>query len=192
MGCSETETRNIGLKMLISVGLAYLLILFKVLKLIYGGSFSCSVSIETVVLVPSCPGNEEEWRKAAKQKNCPAYASKCDNPDKLMYHCVVNEYVNETLEVCAIQQNIVGGYCTEYNRRGNVIQLNYNRKCDSRPLALNPCPKFYLSNETFKYPLCYKLVMTSRPSTESATISSSTNLIEFDNSENVTTSNMDM
>ena len=79
------------------------------MQLIYGESFSCSESIKTIVPVSSCPGNEEEWRKAAKQKNCSAYASKCDDPDKLMYHCVVNEYVNETLEVCAIQQNIVGG-----------------------------------------------------------------------------------
>lgn len=72
-------------------------------------SFSCSVSQDTVQSVPSCPETEEEWRKAAKRKNCSAYAAQCDEPAQFVYHCVINAYINQTLEVCAYSENIIGG-----------------------------------------------------------------------------------
>lgn len=60
-------------------------------------------------IVGGCPDNEGEWRLAAERKNCSAYASRCDKPEKLLYHCVINAFVNETLEVCAYRRNIVFG-----------------------------------------------------------------------------------
>ena len=42
----------------------------------------------------------------------------------------------------------IAGFCTEYSRLGNVIQLNYKRNCQT--FIPNPCPIFYLSNTAFK------------------------------------------
>lgn len=62
---------------------------------------SCPVSQSTVQAVDDCPNTKEKRREAATRKNCAAYASQCDEPDRLEYHCVINTFVNETLEVCA-------------------------------------------------------------------------------------------
>lgn len=60
-------------------------------------------------IVDDCPVSEEDWRKAAARKNCSAYASQCDKPDKFVYHCVINTFVNQTLEVCAYGKEILLG-----------------------------------------------------------------------------------
>lgn len=67
---------------------------------------SCEVSKLTVQTVDDCPITAEEWRMAAARKNCSAYANQCDEPKRLEYHCVINSFVNQTLEVCAYAQNI--------------------------------------------------------------------------------------
>lgn len=75
-------------------------------------SNSCEVTRSTVQVVDSCPDSEERWREAAARKNCYAYSSQCSEPTRLVYHCVISPYVNQTLEVCAYAQNIVSGiYC---------------------------------------------------------------------------------
>lgn len=60
-------------------------------------------------VVDDCPDTKEKWREASARKNCSAYASQCDEPDRLVYHCVINVFVNETLEVCAYSRIIVLG-----------------------------------------------------------------------------------
>lgn len=60
-------------------------------------------------VVDDCPDTKEKWREALARKNCSAYASQCDEPDRLVYHCVINAFVNETLEVCAYSRIIVLG-----------------------------------------------------------------------------------
>lgn len=60
-------------------------------------------------IVDICPVSEEEWRQAAARKNCTAFANRCSEPDKLVYHCVIDPYVNQLIEVCAYAQNIVLG-----------------------------------------------------------------------------------
>lgn len=72
-------------------------------------SDSCSVSRSTVQAVDDCPDTEEQWREAAVRKNCSVYASHCDEPRSLVYHCVINAFVNQTLEVCAYSRIIVSG-----------------------------------------------------------------------------------
>lgn len=72
-------------------------------------SDSCSVSPSTVQVVDDCPGSEEKWRDAAARKNCAAYANRCSEPEKLVYHCLINSFVNITLEVCAYSRIIVLG-----------------------------------------------------------------------------------
>lgn len=86
-----------------------LLILVFLTQISVSVSDSCEVSRSTVQVVDSCPDSEEKWRKAAARKNCTAYAIQCDQPKRLVYHCVINELVTQTLEVCAYTQYIFLG-----------------------------------------------------------------------------------
>lgn len=70
---------------------------------------SCPISTKTVQVVEDCPDSLEKWNRAAERKNCAAFATQCGEPKKLQYHCVINTFVNETIEVCAYAQNIVHG-----------------------------------------------------------------------------------
>lgn len=83
-------------------------------QIISGISVSCPISPSTVEIVGGCPDSKEKWRLAAARKNCTAIASQCDEPDKLVYHCVINEYANKTLEVCAYWKIIVLGLFHEF------------------------------------------------------------------------------
>lgn len=70
---------------------------------------SCPISRMTVKVVEECPDSLEKWNRAARKKNCEAFATQCGGPKKLQYHCVINPFVNETIEVCAYAQTIVFG-----------------------------------------------------------------------------------
>lgn len=58
----------------------------------------------------SCPTNYQEWETAANHKNCKITAAQqnCSEADKFVYHCVIDGFENETLEVCAPQKLITG------------------------------------------------------------------------------------
>lgn len=116
---------------------------------------SCSVSPSTVEIVENCPHSEEKWKEAAARKNCSAYANQCDAPGRLKYHCVINTFVNVTLEVCAYGKEILLGHCTEYSQSGNRIQESFRTNC--RRFTQNPCPIGYHSTEAYKYPGCYDM-----------------------------------
>ncbi|XP_078334877.1 uncharacterized protein LOC111101012 isoform X2 [Crassostrea virginica] len=136
------------------------------------GSDPCPVSKTTVQIVDRCPQTQDDWNDAAARKNCSQYADQCDQPDKLQYHCVINPYVNQTLEVCAYVQNIVLGYCAEYTILGNLIQANFKTNCTA--FKQKPCPAFYRSKDAFLYPGCYELVKNSTASSSVSTVSSTT------------------
>lgn len=70
---------------------------------------SCPISRKTVQVVDTCPDSLEKWNRAAERKNCAALATHCGKPKELQYHCAINPFVNETIEVCAYAQNIVLG-----------------------------------------------------------------------------------
>ncbi|XP_062566603.1 uncharacterized protein LOC134228923 [Saccostrea cucullata] len=116
---------------------------------------SCPVSRQTMKIVSNCPTSESEWNEASQRKNCSAFASQCSKPDKFVYHCVINPFVDQLLEVCAYEKVIVFGYCTEYSKSGNIIQENYRTNCSN--FTQNPCPTRYHSKEAYKYPGCYNL-----------------------------------
>lgn len=125
---------------------------------------SCPVSKETVEIVDNCPVTEEKWREAAAGKNCEAYASQCGEPERLVYHCVINAFINQTLEVCAYMRVIVLGFCTEYSFGGNLIQQNFRTNCSK--FTQYPCPSSYPSTDAYKYPGCYEMTKkTAGPST---------------------------
>lgn len=79
------------------------------LKILQSSRDSCHISRSTVQIVKDCPKSEEQWKQAAVRKNCEAYAGQCSKPERLEYHCVINPFMNQTLEVCAYAQNIVLG-----------------------------------------------------------------------------------
>lgn len=97
-------------------------------------SDSCDVSRTTVLTVEDCPTSEEGWREAAARKNCAAYASQCSDPEKLEYHCVINPFLNQTLEVCAYATNIVLGKLFTID----LIQAETNRQIFVIVILLTP------------------------------------------------------
>lgn len=117
---------------------------------------SCEGSADTVRTVERCPTDSKSWEMAAKNMNCDAIKQNCSQSSSrrlFQYHCVINAWMNVTLEVCAPNRTIFG-YCTEYNIMGRVIQENYHANCRN----LNPpCPSFYNSAEAYKYQSCYQL-----------------------------------
>uniref|UniRef100_A0A8W8JMK6 Uncharacterized protein n=1 Tax=Magallana gigas TaxID=29159 RepID=A0A8W8JMK6_MAGGI len=100
------------------------IILHREAKTSVTGSNSCEVTRSTVQVIDDCPDSEEKWKEAAERKMCDVPAKQCSEPERLVYHCVINPYVNQTLEVCAYAQNIVHGRCTHYDISGNMMQEN--------------------------------------------------------------------
>lgn len=116
----------------------------------------CKESATKIRYVKECPTDNKSWDIAAKSMNCENIKQNCSSSKQhqFQYHCVLNEFENALLEVCALNRTIFG-YCSEYNTQGNVIQEHYDAEC----ARLNPsCPKFYNSAESYKYPACYQLV----------------------------------
>lgn len=136
-------------------------------------SNSCEVTRSTVQVVDGCPDSEEKWKERAAIKNCAANASQCADPERLVYHCVISPYVNQTLEVCAYAQNIVSGHCTSYSFSGNLIVPNLRTNCSA--FEEKPCPVFYRSDTAYNYPECYKLTQKSTTVTYIVTTTFSSN-----------------
>lgn len=63
-----------------------------------------------MVKVKFCPTTKQEWETAAIRKNCNNTAAEqsCSDAKKFVYHCVINGFQDETLEVCAPQKLISG------------------------------------------------------------------------------------
>lgn len=70
----------------------------------------CQEVVDSVKNVTSCPESKAEWDAAARRKNCSIIAStqNCPSGLELEYHCVINEYRSELLEVCAPFRYIFG------------------------------------------------------------------------------------
>lgn len=70
----------------------------------------CPEAIGSIEYVLSCPTSKQEWDTAASKKNCSRLASlqNCSSAEQLKYHCVINGFRNETLEVCAPSRIIFG------------------------------------------------------------------------------------
>lgn len=142
------------------------IILHGKVKTLVAGSNSCEVTRSTVQVVNGCPDSEESWREAAVRKNCDVHGKQCSEPERLVYHCVINLYINQMLELCAYAQNIVGGKCTSYSSSGNVIQENWSTDCSK--FKENACPLFYRSDVAYKYQGCYQLIKKSTAGTNNS------------------------
>lgn len=143
----------------LKVILTYMILIILKVEISKANDESCPISRTTVQIVDECPDSLEKWIKAAMRKNCASFANQCSKPSKLQYHCVINSFVNETIEVCAYPKNIVLGFCTEYSFSGNMIQQNIRTRCPI--FQNNRCPMYYRSTDAYKYPGCYKLTKES-------------------------------
>lgn len=115
----------------------------------------CEKSAATTRYVNQCPTDKESWKIATKDMNCESINQNCSSGrHHFQYHCVINAWMNATLEVCAPNRTIFG-YCTEFNIMGNVIQENYAAECTRYD---PPCPQVYNSAEAYKYQSCYERV----------------------------------
>lgn len=79
-------------------------------KLCRGANEHCPEAVRSIQLVEKCPSSKKEWDDAANNKKCGKSAGKqnCTIADDFLYHCVINAYINETLEVCAPERIILG------------------------------------------------------------------------------------
>nr|XP_022286410.1 uncharacterized protein LOC111099425 [Crassostrea virginica]XP_022286411.1 uncharacterized protein LOC111099425 [Crassostrea virginica]XP_022286412.1 uncharacterized protein LOC111099425 [Crassostrea virginica] len=108
----------------------------------------CKESVATATVVGSCPRNAKEWIERSLKKNCSHIKHTCFSFE---YHCVINTWMNETIEVCARRRNIIGKVCTEYNYGGKTIQRLSKAHCKE-------CPQLYVSVLSFLYQECYRYV----------------------------------
>uniref|UniRef100_A0A8W8JGK9 Fibronectin type-III domain-containing protein n=1 Tax=Magallana gigas TaxID=29159 RepID=A0A8W8JGK9_MAGGI len=122
-----------------------------------GGFKYCQEAVDNVESVTSCPTSEKEWESAANRKNCQLTAAQqtCSEPETFLYHCVLNGYGNETLEVCAPRRLVIG-FCTEFNVAGGVIQSHISAPCNKLTELI--CNDVYYSTHAYRYPGCYDIV----------------------------------
>ncbi|XP_062596710.1 uncharacterized protein LOC134258183, partial [Saccostrea cucullata] len=108
-------------------------------------------SLSTLNEVPNCPRNQHDWEKAAARKDC-NQISKSDNKP-FVYHCLINEWANATVEVCAPTW-FVSGFCAMYSSSDARVIDNFNYDCTH---YTPPCPQRYISSEAYKYGVCYDI-----------------------------------
>ncbi|XP_062620323.1 uncharacterized protein LOC134281914 [Saccostrea cucullata] len=116
----------------------------------------CLKPSSTVKHALMCPETEEEWKRSSVTMNCSQYAPRCPGYDekKWEYHCVLDTFLTELLEVCAPAVNIIGGNCAEFNIKGDIIQENTNAPCST---AKEKCPFSYSSTDAYKFAGCFSL-----------------------------------
>lgn len=139
------------------------ILVFLLCQLATTGTETCEEAVYDIKSVDSCPTSKDGWDQAAKNKKCTDIAKRknCTHTViKLLYvyHCVINAYLNETLEVCA-PRRVIFGYCTEFNVAGRVIQRHAAAKCNS---VFPKCDEMYNSMDAYKYRDCYELVYKKR------------------------------
>lgn len=109
----------------------------------------CKESKYTVIEVSSCPIDQTEWNIKATEKSCSSRVHNCSR--NLTYHCLINPWQNNTIEVCAPKTKISAGYCAEYNTRGGKVQELHTKSCST-------CNYTYESTDAYKYQECYNVV----------------------------------
>lgn len=75
----------------------------------------CSESNRTVKFIKECPRNKTEWNARKVLKGCPTITNAtCNYERPLEYHCLLNPYRNESIEVCAPNTIIPKGNILSY------------------------------------------------------------------------------
>lgn len=110
--CSINENNSIvyyNYSLIITIKYYQFLITFQVHVSAYT---QCEYSLLKVNYVRDCPTDAVSWNKAAERMDCQSIKQNCSglNPQQhvFQYHCVVNGWMNATLEVCAFNRSILG------------------------------------------------------------------------------------
>ncbi|XP_056000518.1 uncharacterized protein LOC125656024 isoform X2 [Ostrea edulis] len=106
---------------------------------------ACKESISTVQSVYACPVNKKGYDAASMRKSCQNIHNMCKSFE---YHCVLNEWLNGTVEVCATSIYIQSRKCAMFIAELQSIRVSYSTNCKT-------CPIVYNSSEIYKYPECY-------------------------------------
>lgn len=95
-----------------------------------GDGRSCLWSTKTAVEVKSCPVTKEQWDERARIKDCKPLArvQNCTKSSNFKYHCVINEFEDAFIEVCAPLYNINGKIKENKKKpRNNVYENKYSK-----------------------------------------------------------------
>lgn len=86
----------------------------------------CSWSKQTADRVTSCPRTRQEMVEREKLKNCSslAFTQNCTDAMNFKYHCVINEFENALIEVCAPKYYIHGMFSKTIPKKLN-FHLKY-------------------------------------------------------------------
>lgn len=127
----------------------------------------CSISIPTIEAASACPKNEIELLNAKGRKRCDFMANSqtCSEPNNFTYHCVLNTWMNATIEVCA-PEIYSQGYCVRFDKGGARLQEIYEKDCTH---FLKPCSTRFLSSDVLHYVQCTENI-TNITNTENSTV----------------------
>jgi hypothetical protein len=73
-------------------------------------SSPCSESHGTLQYVERCPKTLTEWKERSLLKKCQDINQLCTGRENFTYHCLINEFLNATVEVCAPVTIILGKF----------------------------------------------------------------------------------
>ncbi|XP_062591102.1 uncharacterized protein LOC134252632 [Saccostrea cucullata] len=158
--------RLIDIKSNLVTSVVQVLVLHDVDRFAFGFGIPCKDSLTTVTRVWSCPKNTSELRKAVERKRCHDIKHSCKSFE---YHCVINDWMNETIEACAPSLLIIGGRCAEFNTDKTSIRGNFLTDCKS---SSPPCPSSYNSTTSYQYFGCFSNITNGRVTTLRTFISS--------------------
>lgn len=81
---------------------------FHFLILFFYQRISCKASLTTVMISAGCPSDPYTLGERKRALSCQTVHQNCTEPANFRYHCVLNEYANQSIEVCAVATSIIG------------------------------------------------------------------------------------
>ena len=96
--CVEHSFKQISYKFL------NLTIIRNTFQQVQDGPFSIP---STAKIVKQCPSGKAEWNRASNVKNCKESQRSLNANVTLVYHCLINEWANATVEVCARRVHVL-------------------------------------------------------------------------------------
>ncbi|XP_062596882.1 uncharacterized protein LOC134258372 [Saccostrea cucullata] len=134
---------------LLSIGAIYICIIG--FKETHQFSIPCNESLATVRPVSYCPMDEISFEKAAQNMSCATINNNCV---RFEYHCVLNDYLNGTVEVCAPSLWVTGHVCTKFDSKLKSIFKTEDISCKN---STPSCGFRYNSTTLYNYRSCYNL-----------------------------------
>ncbi|XP_056014803.1 uncharacterized protein LOC130052802 [Ostrea edulis] len=124
---------------------------------------SCKASLTTIMISAGCPSDSSTLGERKRALSCQTVHQNCTEPANFRYHCVLNEYANQSIEVCAVATSIIGNVCAEFNKGGEFVQEHY-----TTPVNCSRCPFMYASSDAHQYQECYTNVKNDSSTSSSS------------------------